>query len=420
MKNKQLLKYLLFLGAICMLQIIIVLWWDGYNGNQPPDSSCPVKSSINESFLSAKPLNPYKSFNSFQAANAFLENTPIRDIGTVFINYPAFSLNYPKFENKDDRDLFLKSPLVQDNLDGTPQNQLVGEIHVIRNGSFKMFYECGWQSDISEWKIVRTPTKCYDYLAPIIVPMAFLFQHFVDGTLPKIFQSYEIVKRPEVKLLMEKPFIGSENILGMLKELNISRKRIVWHKRSDMDTVYNAQYLINTCITPPLHPDLWHSFRRRFGVNDVATEPWSKRKVILLQRLGGTSQGRRLTNLQEVHHVLEDKYGENLVTFHGDYKLHEVKKLFGQAKIIIGPHGGAFYNIQFSPKDTVIIEFAPVKPDGEDPPALPHAIFWRIADMIGQSYWRVPIVTEGEDNDMYVKIGKLYSILEKVESSHTS
>ena len=89
-------------------------------------------------------------------------------------------------------------------------------------------------------------------------------QHFVDGTLPKIAQAYELLRRPEVKLLLYSP--RSDVIIKeMLRALNISEDRIVWHSSN---TVYRADYMIFTCVTPPLHPSLWLRARKLLGVAD--------------------------------------------------------------------------------------------------------------------------------------------------------
>ena len=353
-------------------------------------------------------------FPSLDSAVEQMRILAIKDVKKIIINYDTFPLHLPHFEASSDLNLFLKSKRIQGNLINMTKEELTGEIHVVENGTFKMFYECGWKSKVSDWKVKRKSSRHYEYLAPLIVPMAYLFQHFVDGTLPKLFQSYEFLKRPEVRILLEKPNAHSHNIYKMLYLLNISSDRVIFQEPHDEHTVYHARYMINTCITPPLHPTLWKMFRHKFYVNETRSVPWSQGKVIFLKRKGTVANGRNVIHFKEVKDYLEKRYKENLVIFpRSDLDFDHTRNLFSKAKIILGPHGGAFYNIQFAPKDTVIIEFAPLTPGGGDPHALPHAIFWRIADLIGQNYWRIPIETR--DTNMNVDIKKVHQILNTVD-----
>jgi hypothetical protein len=44
-----------------------------------------------------------------------------------------------------------------------------------------------------------------------------------------------------------------------------------------------------------------------------------------------------------------------------------------------GPHGGAFYNINFSPRDTLVVEFFPVKPRVKTALRWPEGTWWQAA-----------------------------------------
>ncbi len=408
--------YLFLLGVMGLIQFIIIIWWDGRSANGLKSAQVPCPHHhLKERYTTFRPPDiPFKHFTNLEQAKHFINSVPIENLGQVLIDYPNFSIPMPHFESPTDEDLFLRSDLVQSDLQPASHDQLVGEIHIIPNGTFKMFYECGWMSNVWDWKINRTPTRCFDFLAPLIVPMAYLWQHFIDGTLPKIFQSYGILQRPEVKILIERPAGSAQNIYKMLDLLNLT-DRVVFHDRGDMDTVYYARYMIHTCIAPPIHPTLWKYFRQTFHVSETRSATWYESKVILLKRMGTDTIGRRILNMRPLHDYLKNRYGDKLVIFYGGYSVSEAHHLFSQAKIIIGAHGGSFYNMQFAAKDTAIIEFAPLAPGGADSCLLPHTIFWKIAGLIGQNYWRIPIETELADCDMYVDIHKVHRILNIVD-----
>lgn len=353
-------------------------------------------------------------YYSLKDAVERMKSLTIEDTNDIFINYRNYSSSLPRFESEDDLKLFLKSKVNHDALMPPVSKTLHGEINVVRNGTFKMFYECGWRSDVSYLREKRVPVKSYKYLVPLIVPMAFLFQHFMDGTLPKVIQAYEFIRRPEVFVLLEKPFHAS--IHELLAAVNISEDKIIWHNRNDAKTVYHAEYMIFTCITPPLHPDLWTEVRHLLGVKEDRERPWHEGKVMLLTRAGSTAGGRRIINQPQLLDYLQERFGVgNVLLFSGRYSLQEAKTIFSDVRIMLGPHGGAFYNMMYAPRDTVVVEFGPVPQGGGDIPSLPHAIFWRIANLIGQPYWRIPIVQENSQNDMVVDLDKLTRVLDSIE-----
>jgi hypothetical protein len=98
--------------------------------------------------------------------------------------------------------------------------------------------------------------------------------------------------------------------------------------------------------------------------------------------------------------------GEELVVFnHAEYPgfeatrdffNHQVKAVIGKLNLCIalclalsglsrkaslpkGPHGGAFYNINFSPRDTLIVEFFPVRPFTKQAYRYPEGVWWQAA-----------------------------------------
>ena len=180
---------------------------------------------------------------------------------------------------------------------------------------------------------------------------------------------------------------------SLLRALNISEDRIVWYID---DLVHRADYLIFYCVTSPLHHALWLRMRRLLGVADKLQVPENQAVVILLTRVRSRHGGRRLINKQEVITFLRRRYGGKLVIFEGGLTLSQSVETFGKARVIVGVHGGAFYNLNFAPPTTTIIEFGPLLPGGSK---LAQTIFWVMADLLGQPYWRVPYLSVNSKYD---------------------
>ena len=162
--------------------------------------------------------------------------------------------------------LFYKHKQNKQKLGVPRKDQLLGEIVAIRKGTFTAPHACGYRSKVSHVLKARdiSPWRWFRSLVPIIVPDGGTFQHFLDGALPKIIQALEYIQRPQVRLLM--PRIRDSIKYEILKKLNISRRNIVTYS-------VGADYLVYTCVTPPIHPLLWQKARSLLGVPDKLAIP---------------------------------------------------------------------------------------------------------------------------------------------------
>jgi capsular polysaccharide biosynthesis protein len=143
--------------------------------------------------------------------------------------------------------------------------------------------------------------------------------------------------------------------------------------------------------------------------------PFNQSSVVYLTRRGATNGGRNALNEADVITFLQNRYGTRVKVFEGGLSVQESIAMFSTAAIIIGTHGGAFYNINFAPKTAVVIEYVPVLHGGRDIASLPHAIFWAMANLLGQTYWRVPALSENVKHDVTIDLDKLTAILNKVD-----
>jgi hypothetical protein len=387
--------------------------------NQTPQRS--TKPAVPKSHVTTIWADAFKNdgvptyyFSSLPEARQFMEAADIRRAQRLVIEYETYNKTRPRFISEEDETLFMQSTRNRQYLEPPKAEELRGVIEVVPNGTFKMDYRCGHQSDYSYVKTDRPyqSNNHYEILAPLIIPMGFLFQHFFDGTLPKIAQAYEFLLKEGVKILLERPH--HKNVLALLSEFGIGRDRIVWHARGDTSTVYAARHLVLACVAPPVHPRLWTAIRGRLLPPPAAPATY----VILLTRDHAKLGGRNMLNQKEVTAFLSRRYGPQFKVFHGDLGLTDSLALFSRARILIGTHGGAFYNLNYAPAGSAaaVVEAVPVLRHGRDIESLPHAIFWAQATMLGQDYWRVMCTSESRQHDCRLDVaGRLRPILDVID-----
>ena len=357
-------------------------------------------------------------FNSLFEAKNFMKQIDIADSPRIIIHYKPFPRNLPKFISEEDEELFSASDRNQEYLQPMTNVSLRGVIEVIPNGTFQMEWTCGYKSDYDYVRQNRThtPGYSYDIVVPLVIPMGFLFQHFLDGTMPKLLQAYEFIRRDNVHILLERP--KHHNVYHLLDVMGIPPQKVIWHIRGDTSTVYHANYMIMICIAPPLHPVLWARLRHLLGVKNQLPVSINTTKVMLLTRAGAVNGGRNVINNQQLEEFLQNRYNSSLMIFDGSCDLRKAIEVFSHVRIIIGPHGGAFYNLMYASLNATVIEFAPVLKFGQDIRSLPHAIFWALADMLGQPYWRMECQSQNFQHDMRVDIHKLERILDIVDRQY--
>ena len=360
----------------------------------------------------------HKRIENF-AANA-LGNMSSLNIKSVFpkmirreaLVYPKFNITEPNFISRESKLLFYKFHPNRERIGMPTKEQLYGEIATIRRGTFSMPHDCGYRSNVSHVLEARDilPGRWIRSLVPMIVPDGGTFQHFLDGTLPKIIQALEYIQRPQVKLLM--PRIRDSIIYEILEKLNISREKIVSYIGS-----VGADYLVYTCVTPPLHPLLWQRARSLIGVPEKCLTPKTKAKIVIITRKGCFNCGRLLLNKKELKSSLERKYSESsVIEFQGPLNLSASISLFGSTGVIIGVHGGGLYNINFCPSNTTVIEIIPTRPDGTVIAAA-HQIFWTQSILLGHDYWRIPTKPDNDKGDVKVNITLVENIIDRTRKT---
>ncbi len=330
-----------------------------------------------------------------------------------FLKYEEFQISEPFFLTRHERNTF---KIDEDNLDflALPNpERLVGLIQGIPGGVAAGDMDCGWGSDLVNFQSKpgdrRQPPQ-EQAVVPLFVPEGETFQHFLDGVLPKIIQAYDVIKLPGVKVAMNLP--RDPIVHEMLARMNITCDKLVF------TNYITSRVQINTCIAPPLHPTLWNRARRMLGAPERLPVPMRRARVVLLTRAGAYNEGRNIINFMEVRDFLEHRYGRNLHVFNGPYNLETTLRVFGRARLLIGVHGGAFYNLNFAPREAHVVEVLPVAQDGSPPVGLAHAIFWVMSQLLGQTYWRLNESPDNDFGDVFIPLDRLERVLNRVDRIH--
>ncbi|KAK6185465.1 hypothetical protein SNE40_007692 [Patella caerulea] len=340
----------------------------------------------------------------------------------IEFRYKDFRLVEPHFSTEADRLLFLKNSIYVKDLEVIPPVRLRGIVAVQENAVAYDKLDCGWKNNLTDYEYTHNfeENNVNNYfsgtLCPLLIPDSFAFQHFIDGVLPKLMQVYDYVANSDVYFLIYKPrdFL----IYDFYDKLGISRDRLVFYDKKPM----RVKTMINTCIAPPLHPTLWLSGREALGGSAYRLLPMNQTLVILIRRINTHNGGRMVLNSDQVEKVLKNRYGNNGVRiFSGGLNFKETVSLFQSSRIIIGVHGGALYNIIFAPQQTSVIEIMPTLENGQiQPQRLAHEIIWNQAQLLGQSYWRLPIQPELNNavSNVNVDIDRLEVLLNKVDAAY--
>ena len=356
-----------------------------------------------------------KAFNKTKVRDYIVSYTEDK----VVISYPPFTVSEPHFISEEDRKFFWSNKLNTEVAHITGKNHLTGVIKLIKGAVYAPNIDCGWGSKLqnfeafTNWGDERTPSDRVVYF-PLLVPESDSFQHFLDGTVPKLIQALPFLLQKNVQLVIYT--YGTNPIIpAILRRLGLKKNAVKLYNLSDRrsNKVVEVDYELNGCIAPPMHPLLSQTFHTAIGAPWNLTIPLKDSLVILLSRHLAHNSGRHILNHPEVITFMKDRYGDRFHSFHGVYDLQRAFSVFGKARMIIGVHGGAFYNLNFSPRQTTIVEVMPVW--GDEYPKLAHSIVWRMADALGQQYWRINQQADDSFCNVKLDVNKLKLILDRID-----
>lgn len=363
------------------------------------------------------------------------ERFPSHDFrASVRIAYPPFAIRLPYFVDDEVRRAYYEHSYIQERARATEaycgtdaasspigsalcarrhRDELIyadhahieGTLDIIRNVSFRS-HECGWMASPDKVQPLEHGQQPeFDRLASLDVPEGCTFQHFMDGVLPKIVQAWPLLQDPSVKIMT--PACSNWPMVNSLyAHIGIDAARLVSVRPTSAREYYSL------CDTPGWHPILWTEMKRMLR-SDESVPVVQRRKIVYLQRnANARNGGRRISNEAELIEVLKHQTrtrgladGQSveleLVVFDSSQlpTVADNIAFFRDAAVIIGPHGGAFYNMMYCPRGTVVVEFLPRR--------TVFFLFAQMSSMLGHEHWYLPM-GDAEANVMDVGlVGRL-------------
>jgi hypothetical protein len=173
------------------------------------------------------------------------------------------------------------------------------------------------------------------------------FQHFLDNGVPHISLMHLATDVDPSKVVFALGGWTTETIPSLL--LRFGFQKVIPWSRSRI----SARKLILPKIVPAVHPILTQHFIDGLHLNHNHSG-----KVILVSRTTGgqTKNNRLVLNQDRLAEMLLRKYGESFVEFRAEqHEIGATIRLFENARMIIGSHGGAMYNALWASKASKVM-----------------------------------------------------------------
>lgn len=269
--------------------------------------------------------------------------------------------------------------------------------------------ECGWKSPLrppqyeaaSETPLtsgVATIPK----VALILVPYCGVYQHFVDGVLPKIAQSWPAIKEyPVLFDFMKKTEKGVREVMEDILGMTLVSEPVydAWVAKGTV-----AQSFAHVCRAPGIHPQLWRRARSIVLSNARLDQlpPLAGHQTVayFVRNTKMATNGRNIANEKQLVEALQTLLGGKLQLISYDKTQHvrDQMHMVSNKKLLVAGHGGALYNHYWAPLGATVIEIAQLSshPNMKD-------IFWKSIAAMGQKYVRIP--PQGGSVDVNLVVG---------------
>jgi hypothetical protein len=125
-------------------------------------------------------------------------------------------------------------------------------------------------------------------------------------------------------------------------------------------------------------------------------------------------------NQGDLEAALRKAYGDRFAVFKSGVSTSEAIRMFADADVVIGSHGGAMYNMLWASRNARVVEIMPLMSNGAYPdqghpnslPTFAHLAFWTLANMNFQRYYRY--YQDSTDMNYFLDIPAFMSWLKKV------
>lgn len=315
------------------------------------------------------------------------------------ICHPPFNWSLPRGLKPKYEELFWVQPENKRHFIDTNRSQHCAIVRYVRKGSvFLPYPNLSNVTHFINTKSAPMQSKKTEYQFLLIMTghWGHYFQHFFDNIGPQLSVALDVIG---LKLNKIRIVVDTSQLFPNVPKLwdRMGFKEVIDSKAVKNYTADNLVYIEST---PRVHPYYFQHLR-----NLLKIHPGQPKKIIFISRKMTNSyyNQRFILNEDQLIEMLIQIYGKNNVVVydHHNYTLDETIKLFGQAKAIIGAHGGGMYNQFFAPKSAVIIEIMPIKPNGlypdqkskDETPSFSHMAVWSNSLLIGQTFYRFYQIT---------------------------
>ncbi|POM78041.1 Hypothetical protein PHPALM_4479 [Phytophthora palmivora] len=243
-----------------------------------------------------------------------------------------------------------------------------------------------------------------DTLVVATSPDSWSFQHFIDRVAVVWSQAQLVI--PTMKKSDTVIVSGREPRDSIVNEIY----EVMVGQHLHAPNLVAAKRLVFSCRAPLIHPFTTQRITENIlqSLPPPSNDSVSERNIILfLSRSKGGKAfngGRQILNEPDLFNAISAMLNttgrqETLQYFRHDQfnGLKDVATFMrDRVKMMIGPHGAAFYNARFAQPRTAIIEIVP------DPDKFFVPCFWEQARLLGQDYSAHVGRTQNEQNDMLV------------------
>lgn len=242
------------------------------------------------------------------------------------------------------------------------------------------------------------------------------FQHFVMDAIPKLASVIDFLNTPEfehVKIVTH--YHNSPAAKWFWDKLGIGHRIVQKPINAREGVVIATATALYVDFEPNLgafglYPrNILRPVQERLGI--LGDQPLQD-LVVYLARTGKRSVANEDTLLTRIKRVLAGgKYGFHVFEASGD--LSRDMGIIRRAKVVIGPHGGAFANLVFAKPGTHVVEFLPLYElyrQGQE--SRPN--YWGLSQAAGLDYWTVsPRNFDFDQPGMTVDVDEVARILEQ-------
>ena len=218
------------------------------------------------------------------------------------------------------------------------------------------------------------------------------FQHFVLDALPALACVLELCESPQLEhLRIVSHRDGSEVAQWFWRRLGLEDRVEQKPVCADERRVVRAEEL---ALFPQFEPDLGRLAIYPRGILAPVQhrlrllEGGVRDRVVYLSRRGWEREVVERDDILETAERALRGSGLKLEVFEASGDLDRDAALMREARVLVGPHGGALANMALAPPGAHVIELAPIFDLYEDPEGMQHC-YWGLAQGCSHHYWTV-------------------------------